>query len=492
MRDGETDVGKRPYRNLAPYLPTNLPLLRLEPIMRKEAEARNPGKVLFSHNVTGYEDKGDHVIVSYEDDKGVAKTLKTQYLVGADGGKTVGKILGVKMEGVTNIRRVVSAHFKADLSQVWDDRTGIAHFANPEYGMGMRGGSLLPHGPTWGRHSEEWQMHFAIPFGDPMLPKAEFESRIRSLLKLPDLKVELISSSEWIMERVLADKYQQGRVFIGGDSAHRHPPTTGLGLNTAVQDAHNLAWKLASVIHGTAAPTLLDTYQPERLPIGRRNCDWAAFTGRCHRLITAALGLVEDDAEANKAHVANLLSDTDIGRAMRAHLQYVIDGQAVEFHAHDMDLGFSYENGALVPDGSEAPYTDARHQVYTPSTRPGHRLPHAWVENKGKTLATQDLLGKNGDFLLITDHDGLAWAEAAQNAAKERKLGLKVARIVQPLGRKAEEDEFCDVDQQWEKVKGIKKGGAILVRPDGMVAWRSIGPGDTAEIGKALANILGK
>lgn len=459
--------------------------------MRQKAEEKNPGKVLFSHNITGFEDKGDHVLVQFEDDQGKKKMCRTQYLVGADGGKTIGPALGIEMQGVTNLRRVVSAHFKADLSQYWDDRTGIAHFANPEYGMGMRGGSLLPHGPTWGRHSEEWQMHISIEFGQPMLAKDEFVGRIRDLLKLPNLQVELLSSSEWVMERVLADRYQQGRVFVGGDAAHRHPPTTGLGLNTAVQDAHNLAWKLASVIHGTASPSLLDTYQSERLPIGKRNCDWAMFTARCHRFIGAAIGLEEGQPEANKAQVARILDESEIGKATRAQIQYIIDGQAIEFHAHEMDLGFSYTQGALVPDGSDPPPSDPRQQVYTPSTHPGCRLPHAWLEHKGKTLSTQDLLGPHGDFLLITDQDGTAWVEAAREAAKSKKIGLRVARIVQPLGRKAGEDEYCDVDQEWEKLKGFKSGGAILVRPDSIVAWRSRGPGDGVQILKAFEHILG-
>lgn len=458
--------------------------------MRQKAEERNPGKVLFSHSVTGFEDKGDHVVVQYTNDKGEEKTLKTQYLVGADGGKTVNPILGIEMHGMTNVRRVVSAHFKADVSQYWDDRTGIAHFASPEHGMGMRGGSMLPHGPTWGRHSEEWQMHFSIPFDAPMLKKDEFVGRIRELLKLPELEIELLSASEWTLERVLADKYQQGRVFIGGDSAHRHPPTTGLGLNTAVQDAHNLAWKLAAVLHGTAAPSLLDTYQQERLPIGKRNCDWAMFTARCHGFIGNAIGLQEGQAEANHLQITRMLEDSEIGRATRAQVQYIVDGQAIEFHAHDMDLGFAYEQGALVPDGSDPPPSDPRQQTYTPSTRPGRRLPHAWVEHKGKALSTQDILGSAGDFLLITDQSGTPWVEAAQAAAKAKKLGLRVARIVQPLERKAEEDEYCDVDQEWAKVKDFKTGGAILVRPDSLVAWRSSGPGDGAELVKAIEKIL--
>ncbi len=117
-------------------------------------------------------------------------------------------------------------------------------------------------GPTWGKHSEEFVLHFTFRPDDP----ARFDEdaivpRIRELLKLPDLEMTVHKVSHWILEGVLADKYQVGRIFLAGDAAHRHPPTTGLGLNTAVQDAHNLAWKLAAVLKGDAAPALLDTYE---------------------------------------------------------------------------------------------------------------------------------------------------------------------------------------------------------------------------------------
>lgn len=224
-------------------------------------------------------------------------------------------------------------------------------------------------------------MHFAIKVEDPVIPKDEPVRRVRTLLKLPDLKLEVLSFSSWTLERVLAPKYQKGRVFLGGDAAHRHPPATGLGLNTAVQDSHNIAWKLAHVLRGSASSSLLDTYEKERHPIGKRNCDWALFTSRNHQVIAATIGLQDGQPEVNKARFANMFDEeSDTGRATRAQLQYVIDGQAIDFHAHDMDLGFSYAAGAISPDGTAAPISDCRRQVYVPTTRPGHRLPHAMID----------------------------------------------------------------------------------------------------------------
>ncbi|KPM39827.1 hypothetical protein AK830_g6730 [Neonectria ditissima] len=480
------------YEQSAPHLPTNLPLLRLEPILRDVAEKRNQGKVLFNHAVTSFRDNGDHVLVHFKDDKGQQSTCRARYLVGCDGGKTIGPQLGIKMDGPTGLRRIVSAHFKADLSSYWDDRTGIVHFANPEFGLGMRSGSLLPLGPTWGRHSEEWQMHFSIGVNDPEVPGEGVEDRIRKLLKLPRLEIEILSFSNWVLERVLAQKYQQGRVFIGGDSAHRHPPTAGLGLNTAVQDAHNLAWKLAYTVQGKSSPALLDTYELERMPIGKRNCDWALFTSKCHRLIAAAIGLEEGQEEANKAQLKHLMDqNSDIGRAARSQLQYIIDGQAIEFSAHEMDLGFNYQpGGAFVSEVGDCPSSHPRHQIYTPTTRPGHRLPHAWLERNGKILSTHDLVGPHGSFLLITDGEGAAWAEEARGVARSRSINLQVAQIVEPLSR-TKEEQYCDVELRWSRVKEIKNGGAILVRPDNMVMWRSTTTDVSADLSRVFDNVLG-
>lgn len=479
-------------RKSAPYLPTNLPLLRLEPILRATAEKKNPGKVLFSHTVTSFEDTGDHVLVHFEDEKGHQRTCRARYLAGSDGGKTVGPRLGISMDGPTGLRRIVSAHFRADLSPYWDDRTGIVHFANPDYGLGMRSGSLLPLGPTWGRFSEEWQMHFSIGVGDPPFPREGVEDRIRKLLKLPDLQLEILSFSNWVLEGVLAQKYQHGRVFIGGDSAHRHPPTTGLGLNAAVQDAHNLAWKLAYVLQRKASIDLVNTYELERRHIGKRVVDWALFTSKCHKFIAGAIGLEEGQGEANRAHLSNLLDeDSEIGLAARAQLHYTIAGQAIEFGAHEMDLGFKYPSGgAFLPDGTPPLSYHPRHQIYTPTTRPGNRLPHVWLERGGKLLSTHDLVGCHGDLLLITGREGSEWACEARRMAESRSIGLQVARIVDPLKRTQEED-FCDVFSQWSQVKEIEDGGAILVRPDNIVLWRSVSPNPT-DLSVVLDKILGK
>ncbi len=135
----------------------------------------------------------------------------------------MGKQVGITLQGPRNLADIVSIHFKADLSEFWDDRTFLAHFLNPDARNVTEGGTVLPNGPTWGRFSEEWTMHFGFPVDNPgRLDEAALKTRMEELLKLPEsVKIEYTYVSHWIVEKVLADKYRVGRVLVAGDAAHR-------------------------------------------------------------------------------------------------------------------------------------------------------------------------------------------------------------------------------------------------------------------------------
>jgi 2,4-dichlorophenol 6-monooxygenase len=188
--------------------------------------------------VVDFVEEADSVLVTVEN-KGVQKKYRAQFLVGADGGKFVNPKIGAVLEGPTGIADMVSTHFSADLSEYWDDRYFACHFINGSGGTVLESGAIVPMGPTWGRHSEEWAVHFGFSMDDQhRFEESALLPRIRELLKIPDLEMKVHKISHWTLERVLANKFQEGRVFIAGDSAHRHPPTTGLGLNTAIEDAN--------------------------------------------------------------------------------------------------------------------------------------------------------------------------------------------------------------------------------------------------------------
>ena len=453
----------------SPCPSTNYPQIRLEPLLREHAEKRAPGSLHFCHELVSFEqdDEGVHAVILDRDSQ-QTYTVHAQYMVAADGGKTVGPELGVTMQGPTGILDMVSTHFTADLSQWWEDDVLITWLLNPEGAGSWNSGAMAAMGPTWGRGSEEFVLHFTFRPDDP----ARFDEdaivpRIRDLLKLPDLEMKVHKVSHWILEGVLADKYQIGRIFLSGDAAHRHPPTTGLGLNTAIQDAHNLAWKLASVLKGVAAPGLLDTYEAERRPVGMRNVDWAMFTFLNHMVIDAGLGLVPGQPlEAQIQVFRDFFSDTPMGETRRARASEVVATQRAEFQAHDLEIGFAYHEGALIPDGTEAPPRDPMGRVYYPTTRPGHRLPHTWLEHGGQRISTHDLTENNSCFVLVVADKGDGWAQAAPQAAE--KFGVRVKVVV--IGPDA---DYRDPQGEWNALRQISDTGAILVRPDNHVAWRS-------------------
>lgn len=217
------------------------------------------------------------------------------------------------------------------------------------------------------------------------------------------------------------------------------------------------------MLKGKASPDLLKIYEVERRPIGRRNCDWGLFTFKNSSVINAAIGLIPGQKEANKKSFQPLFEDSEISRSRRAQVAKVVDAQCIEFSAHDIELGFKYENGSVVPNGTEAPDSDPFGQIYLPTSRPGHRLPHAWVERKDQDISTHDLVGPEAAFLLITDAHGKDWISAVEECQSKVGVTIKTAQI-------GVQGNVKDSNEQWEKLEGMKAGGALLVRPDNFVA----------------------
>lgn len=478
------------YRADSPCPSSNYPQIRLEPLLRAEAERRAPGQLRFQHELTGLEQDEHGVTATVTPRDGSAPfTVRAQYLVAADGGKTVGPRLGVRQVGPSGLARIVSSHISANLSAWWDDDCLITWFINPDGSGALGSGAMVPMGPTWGRRSEEWVVHFSFGPDDPeRFDESMVVPRLRALFKLPLLEMTVHKVSEWVLEAVLAERYQLGRVFLAGDAAHRHPPTTGLGLNTAVQDAHNLAWKLAAVLRGEATPQLLETYERERLPVGRRNVDWALFTALNHDVLDAGMGFSPLHGPAQRrANFDAFFADDAMGATRRARAAEVFATQRTEFQAHDMELGFVYEQGALVTDGSPPPPRDPMGHRYVPTTRPGHRLPHAWLERDGKRLSTLDLSGRGERFVLLVGAEEARWRAAVTSAIGAGGLAAEVVGIGPGLACR-------DVEGTWADRREVGEHGAVLVRPDNHVAWRTTADADAGgpALAAALATILGR
>ncbi|MFD4834788.1 FAD-dependent monooxygenase [Streptomyces uncialis] len=453
------------YAAAGPILPVKLPQVRLEPILRRSAERRNPGRVLFGHEMTSFSDEGDHVVAEVrETATGEITTVKARYVIAADGGRGIGAALGVRMQGRPGLLDVKTAYFSADLSPWWHEGTLITHFLNP-YHPDLSG-NLIEMGPTWGKHCEEWVLHFH-PGDAASFDEEEVAPKIREVLGLPDLELTLLHVTNWNVEALLAERYRVGRVILAGDAAHRQPPTVGLGLNSGIQDAHNLAWKLAAVLSGRADDSLLDTYEAERRPVCRLNVDWAVSASLHHQAIMNAIGLGQRiPLERREQMFTAYFEDSPMGELARTRAREMFVTHRGGCQAHDLEIGFAYEDGAVVPDGSGPPTRAPMRDEHHPTTRPGHVLPHAWLERDGQRLSTHDLTGSATGFALLTGPAGTPWCEAAVQVAEKFSVPIVTARI-------GDGGQYADADGRWAAVRQTTDEGAVLVRPDNHVAWRS-------------------
>lgn len=481
------------YARHSPCSALLYPQVRMEPLLRAEAERLAPGSLRYGHELVSIaQDTQGVTAIIRNRSNGEEYRVHADYAIAADGGKTIGSIIGARLEGPTNLVHVVTAYFKADLSKWWDDDHAMTTwFVNPEGGS-WASGVLGKLGPTrFDRHSEEWMFHFNFRPDDPTrFDEAALIPRMRELLKVPDLDVEILGIGHWTVEGVLADHYRFGRIFLAGDAAHRHTPTTGLGLNSAIQDAHNLAWKLAAVLRGQASDTLLDSYEAERRPVAARNVAWALLTFSNHAITDAGIGLVRGNAEVSRSNMTAFFADTDDGRTRRARLNEIMRIHRTEFQAHDIELGYFYEHGGVVLDGTFAPERDPMGGKYIPTTRPGHRLPHAWLQSRDRTrLSTLDLIDPHG-FLLLVGAASAAWRAAADEIGAIDGMPLSVVSI----GSELDDVDYLDTDRTWSYDRETAADGAILVRPDGHVAWRSRAAKENpaAILRQALEKVLGR
>jgi 2,4-dichlorophenol 6-monooxygenase len=468
----------------------NLPQIRLEPILKQHAEALAPGRVRFGHELTDLaQDAGGVSATVLDRARQETYRVRSEYLLACDGGRSVGPKLGVVLEGQRNVASEVSIHMSADLTR-WarDPDVLIRWIWLPET---ARLGVLVPMGPErWGPDSEEWVFHLNYPHDDPRgLDDARVEADMRGALGLGPHPLTIHKISRWTLEGVLADRFRVGRVFLAGDAAHRHPPTGGLGLNSAIQDVHNLCWKLAAVLGAQAGDGLLDSYEPERRAATRRNVERSVDNALHQLRIGQGLGLdPKAGAAANWACFERLWSGRPEDVAFRREAAALFASQSMEFGEHNVEYGYRYESAAIVPDGSPAPASVDDVRVYVPSTRPGSPLPHAELENEdGARRPLMDLVAP-GRFLLIAGEEGEAWCEAAERLAKERALPLDAVRIGHAAGG------WRDPRSAWLRQREISAQGALLVRPDRVVAWRSLGPSadPAAALELALAQVLGR
>ncbi len=470
----------------SPWRQLNLPQIRLEPLMKARAEELAPGRIRFGHELLELEQNDDGVVASVRDcATGREYLVRSRFVVGADGGRRIAGLIGVDYEGLGVITQTATLHVSANLSSHAPDTDVLIRWIySPQVGALV---VMVPMGPDrWGPDSEEWVVHLNYPANDPRAQSDEkVEADIRNALGIDDLPMQIHKITRWSVEAVLASSFRVGRVFLVGDAAHRHPPTGGLGLTSAIHDAENLCWKLAAVLRGHASPALLDTYEAERRPVDARNCQRSLDNAVNHFSIVEALGVSpENSTEANMTALRRMWSGSSEDRAHRSAVLRAMRAQSMEFSELNVEYGYAYESSGVVPDGTPAPVAVDDIRVYEPSTRPGSPLPHAWIDDEDGNRCALRKLVQPARFLLIAGENGEAWCSAAKELAADLDVPLDAIRIGHLDG------ELFDPRNTWLRYRGIADDGAVLVRPDRFVAWRS--PTASDEPQQALANALGQ
>lgn len=454
----------------------------LEPLLLSNCLARGANIRFSTEYLSHTQDDQDVRATAYDLVTGANLEIVAKFLVGADGANsTLAKQLDLPMEGPGKIGHSLNVYFEAELTNLVSYRPAFLYLMlSRPTGPEDLGLSVLR--PT--RHWQEWLFTSAYVFsaGGAEATEEEATRMIRERIGVSDLDVRIKTIDPWDINSLAATRYSKGRVFCIGDAVHRHPPSNGLGSNLAIQDAYNLAWKLALVVGGKADRSLLATYDEERVPCGRRAVERSTKSLGANASVSQALGLTGEEV----CSVGDVKPRED-EQQRRLH-EAVADGK-YNFNAHGVEMNEVYSSAAIICNGTSPPQEKLDKDIYyLPSTRPGSHLPHAWLQVRGRKASTLDIVGK-GRFALLTGIGGDVWIKAAADAAQTFEIVIE-PRMIAPG------TEITDLYGEWLAVREIDSAGCLLIRPDAFIAmrqWRSVPAEEAREImTKAVAAILGR
>ena len=376
--------------------------------------------------------------------------------------------------------------FHCDLTKYVSHRPGVLYWVlQPGCDVGGVGMGVIRMVRPWTEWLAIWG--YDIGAGAPQLTDEAAEGIVRNLIGDPHIPIQIRSRSLWTVNDMYATRYSTKRVFCMGDAVHRHPPMNGLGSNTSIQDAYNLAWKLALVLKGQAGPALLDTYNQERTPIGRQIVKRAIQSiGETHPIFEA-LGLnPETEASQMWSNMEARKASTAEAAHQRKSLRTAILRKNYEFNTHGVEMNQRYRSSAVISDGTpEPPFERDSDLYYHPTTWPGARIPHVWLQRDGHQISTLDVVGK-GKFVVLTGIGGEGWIQAAKQASA--LYGIAIQAFVVGPGR-----DLTDLYGDWAEAREIDESGCLLVRPDAHVGWRAAEAADEQNrLLAAVARILGR
>ncbi|KKA24448.1 hypothetical protein T310_1477 [Rasamsonia emersonii CBS 393.64] len=478
---GTSSAGPSPLEIIPdgiPCTPADLPQTLLEPILLRTATHRG-FKLRFDTQLIRFTQTEDQVESLVEDLlTGQRFVVVSKFLCGADGARSsIVRDLQLPLHHGPGGGLALNVLVEADLSRLMANSEGLLHML------------LCPHKPAppfcamaIARFIKRWDEWVFVLLAAPGVKEItatpdEILARVKELIGDDSVQVTLKRISTWQINECYASEYSRGNVFCLGDAVHRHPPHNGLGSNTCIQDAYNLAWKLAYVLQGRAGRELLDSYSAERQLVGRYIVQRANDTGRMHLSLFSLLGVLKPDVEARLRVLDEFREDSERGAARRASFQAAIEDLEQERHGLGGEMNQLYQSRAIyLDDEKESPPNSSCSSAdtalyYRPSTYPGSRLPHAWLRKpkafgpRDPPISTQDLAG-HGRFTLFTGIGGkAAWSRAAGAVAGE--LGIEIATYAIGWGQDYEDAFFA-----WTRHRGVQENGAVLVRPDRTVAWR--------------------
>ena len=463
---GNKPEQKGDYERASPCVMSDLPQSVLEPILVEEARKLG-AEFKFYTEFISFKDAGDHVETTIRDRaSGEHSVISSRYLIGADGARSlVLDQLGIKIDG-KQLNTAFNVHIKTEMDRYFAHRPGSLNWI------------LNPDAPDWSavgnfRMVKPWtefvvSMHPQSKDGKIFEPtEIDLKKRLHQMIGDDTVPIEILSSFRWTINDQVAREWSKGNVFCIGDATHRHPPINGLGSNTCLSDAFNLAWKLAYVLKGFAAPALLDTLTIERKPVGDAIVKRANTGMEAHRRLWDLMGFTP---EARERTMGILKSNTTGGAELREKLRHALEATDDEVQALGIQMNQVYtgspatfvEPGDTPPDFSNLSFIkDAFISTY-----PGYHLPHVWLAANGQSerISILDLAG-HGKFALFTGIGGDAWCSAAQEISA--KGGTQVEAYTLGYGC-----DYMDAYRDWVKVRGVGEDGVVLCRPDGFVAWR--------------------
>ncbi len=440
-RDRYTDVSGPDGWWPTPEPPHRVNQIFFEPVLFAHAAANSRIRILNRTRVEEVAQSAAAVAVLARNlDTNEAVRLTGRYLVGCDGGRSlVRKAIGAQLIGDEVIQRVQSSYFRAPelIERITKPDAWMSYLYHP-----ARAGNLVA---IDGR--ELWLLHNYLLAHEPDFDGVDRDACIRLLLGVgPEFRYELIAKEDWIGRRLVADRLQDRRIFICGDAAHLWVPYAGYGMNAGIADAMNLSWKLAARLKGWASEAILETYEVERLPI----------TEQVSRF---AMGHAQGAIKERTSVPPTALDDTAAGAAIRKEIgeaAYALHVQ--QFACAGLNFGYYYPDSPLIAyDGEAAPaYTMFD---YTPSTAPGCRTPHLWLED-GRSL--YDAVGLDYTMLRFDARVDLAPLLSAAGQA-----GVPLALL----------------DVRSPQTPAAYRHKLVLNRPDGHVAWRgNATPADPTEL----------